>query len=177
LRDIGKVVTALAARALHLTGQLDPDAKGVGIHWLMSLGLTDPDRIEATFRRWITAQGGDLAAFTERYKDYYAIGGMEIRARKDQTGYIDRIDAAALGRSLGALGAGREQADDVVDPEVGLLCHARLGSHVERGALLATLYPGRANPELASSIAREISAAFHFSADPPAHRRVILRTL
>ena len=43
------------------------------------------------------------------------------------------------------LGAGREKADDVIDPKAGIILLKKTGDHVKKGDILARLYTEREN--------------------------------
>ncbi|NLG37478.1 MAG: thymidine phosphorylase, partial [Clostridiales bacterium] len=86
----------------------------------------------------VAAQGGDAAAL-ERPGTLWPVRRVEeVLAGRD--GYVARIDARAVGRAAGLIGAGRFRKDDVIDPAVGVTMHCRLGDAVHRGDPLATLH-------------------------------------
>ena len=45
-----------------------------------------------------------------------------------------------IGRAIIALGGGRQQVDDSIDPAVGIVVSARPGDRVEKGQPLATIH-------------------------------------
>ncbi|MEJ2293119.1 MAG: thymidine phosphorylase [Deinococcales bacterium] len=69
------------------------------------------------FERWIAAQGGDVGALG---KLELARGREVVRA--DTGGVLAKLDALAVGRAAGVLGAGRTRKGESVD------CRARSGS-------------------------------------------------
>ncbi|MBR5231343.1 MAG: thymidine phosphorylase [Clostridia bacterium] len=57
-----------------------------------------------------------------------------------EEGYIAHMNTTALGYASQALGAGRRQKTDVIDPRVGYIMHKRVGDYVTPETPLCTLY-------------------------------------
>src|SRR5665811_204512 len=57
----------------------------------------------------------------------------------DRSGFVERCDALAVGRSAVRLGAGRHAKEDEVDPGVGITLHAKVGDEVAHGTPLAAV--------------------------------------
>ncbi len=67
-------------------------------------------------------------------------------------GYISHIDAKNIGIAAQLLGAGRERAEDSIDPAVGILMKKRFGEFVDAGEAFAYMYVNdRANLKEARS--------------------------
>lgn len=89
------------------------------------------------FERMVSAQGGDvrvlndfaLLPLSEQY---------EYKAR--ESGYINQVDAQALGMAALSLGAGREKKGGSIDYGAGILLKKTLGEKVEEGEPIALLY-------------------------------------
>jgi pyrimidine-nucleoside phosphorylase len=113
------------------------------------------------FARMVAAQGGEAGVLT---RPFHAPGATR-EFLSPQSGYITAMDCTAVGWAVQRLGAGRERAGEPVDPHAGIRMHAKLGSFIEAGQPLCSLYAaeqGRfAEPE---SLLRR---AIHF-ADAPA---------
>ncbi len=82
------------------------------------------------------------------------INNMKITANaleviSDKTGVIDSIDALEFGKLSVALGAGRENKDDIIDPSVGIVFDKLVGDKVEIGDRLCTIYTNK-NIDLAN---------------------------
>jgi pyrimidine-nucleoside phosphorylase len=73
------------------------------------------------------------------------------------------------------LGAGRETKDSPIDLGAGIRLHAKLGSPVQKGSLLATLYANDAT-KLANGLA-SIASAFAIQQEPPTLPPLILGKL
>jgi len=55
-------------------------------------------------------------------------------------GWLGAVDCEKVGQAIVALGGGRRRIDDLVDPSVGLVTHARIGDEVAAGQPLVTLH-------------------------------------
>jgi pyrimidine-nucleoside phosphorylase/thymidine phosphorylase len=88
--------------------------------------------------RAVSLQGGDVAVLERP--------GLLPRARRQlvlrasRAGWVQRLDARAIGQAATLLGAGRLRKEDEVDPAVGVTLHAKQGEAVVRGGALATLW-------------------------------------
>lgn len=87
------------------------------------------------FLEFVSAQGGVLSKLpTSNYS--YAI-------KSDTAGYITNIDALALGKLSMQLGAGRMNLGDQLDYGAGIVIEKEVGSQVEIGSTLMTLYTNK----------------------------------
>jgi thymidine phosphorylase len=84
------------------------------------------------WREMITAQGGD--------PDAEIVDADERRPyTAPQSGWIERLDARAVGIGAWRLGAGRARKEDPVSPTAGIICLKKPGDQVERGEPLLEL--------------------------------------
>ena len=95
------------------------------------------------FRRLVTAQGGsvsELEALRDsfRKKDGFE-GGYERKVYAPCDGVIRRMDTEKVGLASCALGAGREQLTDRIDPTAGIRLTHKTGEVVRKGDILAVL--------------------------------------
>ena len=87
------------------------------------------------FLEFVSAQGGVLSKLpTSNYS--YTI-------KSDTAGYITNIDALALGKLSMQLGAGRMNLGDQLDYGAGIVIEKEVGSQVEIGSTLMTLYTNK----------------------------------
>ncbi len=93
----------------------------------------------AKMQEWVAAQGGDVTYLDANRP--VAAAAYEVLCPAE--GYIAAMDAAAIGRMAGALGAGRRTKEDVVDHAAGIVLHANVGDEVKKGQGIATLYTNR----------------------------------
>lgn len=90
------------------------------------------------FTRMVAAQGGDPSALTDPDRLGRA-GTTEEQVRATRSGFVERVDARAIGVAVFVLGAGRRRAEDPVDPGVGVTWHVTPGDDVRAGDILATV--------------------------------------
>ena len=86
----------------------------------------------------VEAQGGDATAL-ERITEVHRAPCIEDLPSRT-TGRLERMDAGAIGRACVALGAGRAQASDAIDPAVGCSALAKVGGPVQRGEPLLRVH-------------------------------------
>ena len=79
----------------------------------------------------MAAQGGDPRVADDLSLLPQAPVATEVLAPED--GWLEAVDAEAVGRVAAALGAGRQRKDDDIDPAVAVELSAKLGDRVERG--------------------------------------------
>jgi pyrimidine-nucleoside phosphorylase len=79
-------------------------------------------------RQLIDAQGGDCRVIDDTSRLPAAPVTREIRSPGD--GWLSAVDAEAIGRASGSLGAGRETIGASIDPAVGLRLPTKIGDRV-----------------------------------------------
>ncbi len=89
------------------------------------------------FLELVEAQGGDVSSLDD---PSLLLSKKTVEVLSEKEGYIMDIDALDIGKAAMRLGAGRETKEDVVDLDVGLDLHKKIGSHVNKGECIATLY-------------------------------------
>lgn len=92
----------------------------------------------AKFREFIEAQGGD-ASFIDQ-PDALGQAKYQIPFKASTSGVISQWVADQVGEAAMLLGAGRAVKEDVIDPLVGIMLHAKVGDSVQAGDTIATLY-------------------------------------
>jgi len=90
------------------------------------------------FKDFIAAQHGDVTYIEHPEKFEVAKNIVEIYSEND--GYVELIDALAIGIGSMHLGGGREKMDDIIDMSAGIVLNKKIGDHVDKGELLCTLY-------------------------------------
>ena len=124
---------------------------------------------EATWRRWIEAQGGTT--------DESALPAAPVvrTVPAPATGFVDELVAVDIGNAAVHLGAGRRTKEDTVDHAVGIVCHAKRGARVEQGEPLAEVHAR--TEEAAESAVAEVEAAYRIGDAPPSERHVLLEVV
>ena len=117
----------------------------------------------AKLKEMIIAQGGDGRVCDD--VDYLPHAAYKISVPALASGYVARMDTAAIGRCAQALGAGRQKKTDVIDPAVGLVMDVRLGDKLKAGDSLATLYLNRR--ELANEAVVSMQRAITITEEKP----------
>jgi pyrimidine-nucleoside phosphorylase len=99
----------------------------------------DPERAlrtgagRETFLKMLAAQGGSL-------RNGLPVAPVQSLVRAPADGYVESIDALAVGLASLELGAGRARKEDKVDHAAGLVIEAPVGAHVRAGEPLATVH-------------------------------------
>ncbi len=114
-----------------------------------------------TFERMIEAQGGDPRVVAEPSR--LEVADVEVPVKATRDGFVDGVDALAIGLAAVAMGAGRARADAKVDPAVGISVDARPGTRVNAGDVLARVHVRRASD--ATAIAERILGAFSITGE------------
>lgn len=122
-------------------------------------------------KEWIDAQGGDVKFIenTELFKksDY----SLEVVSEFD--GYIESMDAEAIGISSVILGAGRTTKEDEIDYSAGIILSKKTGDMVKKGDLICTLYSD--NQESLQLAKEKYLSALKFSDKKPLEKPLVLK--
>lgn len=86
----------------------------------------------------IAAQGGDTGVVRDPGRLPHAAHAETFVAKRD--GVIQSVDPRAIGHGVIALGGGRRNMEDRIDPSVGFVITAKPGRHVAKGQSLATIH-------------------------------------
>jgi len=127
-KDVVDITVALATEMLRLSGKTDVD---------VAPALKD-GRAMDKWVQMVSAQGGDPKATLPKAKHEHVIYA-------DETGYLNELDALAVGTASWRLGAGRARKEDPVQFGAGVLLHAKRGDQVTKGAPLLTLFTDEEN--------------------------------
>ncbi|RKN84654.1 pyrimidine-nucleoside phosphorylase [Paenibacillus ginsengarvi] len=103
--------------------------------------LLDSGQALATFRKFVEAQGGDPAIVDDPGQLPQA--AYQVKVRAEQEGYVQAIDAEAVGVSAMLLGAGRATKEDPIDYAVGISLRKKVGDAVAFGDVLAVIHSNR----------------------------------
>ena len=145
--DLVQVTLELASRMLVLGNKVESVADGKR----SLLSLIENGSALDTFRRMVEAQGGDPKVADDL--SVFPKAPFELSVNAPRSGYVHGMDAEALGLAGMALGAGRERAEDSVDPSVGLVLRHKVGAKVDAGDELVVLY-GRNQKDLERVVPR-----------------------
>jgi pyrimidine-nucleoside phosphorylase len=128
--------------------------------------LDSGEALEA-FRAMITAQGGDPHVVDDPAAVLPQAPVVRTVAAPS-SGFLASVDAEALGRASGDLGAGRKRTGDPIDPAVGIVFLPKVGDAIERGQELGRIH-ARTEPDT-RACADRVAAAITLSdevVEPP----------
>ncbi len=114
------------------------------------------------FERMVWAQGGDARALS-RFDMLPVSREYEYKAEK--SGFINEMDAQALGSAALALGAGREKKGESIDYGAGLYLIKTLRERVEKGEPIARVYTQKSDW---SQAGLQLGRAFGIGEERPA---------
>lgn len=122
-KDLIDITVALATEMLRLSGKTDVD---------VAAALND-GRAMDKWNEMIRAQHGDPTAKMQVAKHEHVI-------MAESSGFVNELDALAVGTASWRLGAGRARKEDPVQFGAGIVIHAKRGEKIEKGQPLLTLY-------------------------------------
>ena len=108
----------------------------------------------AKFEEMLTAQGGRLA-------EGLPVAPIQTQVKAVSDGFVESIDALAVGFASLDLGAGRHRKEDKVDPAAGLEIEAPVGARVKAGDPLVTVHARTA--DLVAGVTPRLIAAWRMS--------------
>lgn len=127
------------------------------------------------FAAMVAAQGGDPRVVTDPSLMPRAPVRAEVKAQAD--GFVEAIDALALGLAAMALGAGRDTKESRIDGRVGIVLARKRGDPVGAGEPLAILHA--ASTEAARAVTPALVGAFRIGMrprpEPLIHARIVAR--
>jgi pyrimidine-nucleoside phosphorylase len=91
------------------------------------------------FRKNVTAQGGDPAVCDDPAR-VLPLTANAIRVESRRSGFINRIETEEIGHAIAEAGGGRVRTEDQIDPAVGFLAEAKIGTELNFGDLIGTVY-------------------------------------
>ena len=95
------------------------------------------------FKEFVKTQKGDISYIEHPEKFPVAKNIIEVYSNK--SGFVNKINALAIGKGSMELGGGREKLDDIIDMSAGIVLNKKIGDEVKEGELLATLYTNKEN--------------------------------
>jgi pyrimidine-nucleoside phosphorylase len=132
--DLLEISLVLAGWMIHIGGKASTPDSGMRLAREI---LRTGEALEK-FKSIIAAQGGDVTVF-DNPAAFHQPGATKTLLAKT-SGYIATIDTEKVGWAVQRLGAGRVKVGEPVDPHAGLEMHVKLGSHIEKGEAIATIF-------------------------------------
>jgi thymidine phosphorylase len=118
----------------------------------------------------VQAQGGDPRVVDDP-EAVLPRAPVKLSVPAPRNGYLAAVDAEALGRASGDLGAGRRRRDDPIDPAVGIVFRPKVGDRVERGDEIAVVHAR--SDDLAEACGEHLLAALTLSDEPVEAPRLV----
>ena len=162
--DLDMLCRQLASNMLQLAGYGDAEKCQAKVDALLTSGAA-----LKKFADMVEAQGGDRSYIENPEK--FEKAAYVIECPSPQSGYICEMDTEGIGLAAMALGAGRSQAEDIIDFSAGIMLHAKIGDYLEAGQAMATFYTSDATKaELAK---KKFIEAVQFAQAAPAKPQLI----
>jgi pyrimidine-nucleoside phosphorylase len=162
--DLVELTVALGAEML-LLGGVARDVDDGRARIAHALG--DGTALER-FERCVALQGGRIPTtrwFPEEHEKVEA-----------GTGWVQRIDAEAVGLAALRLGAGRTRKEDAIDPGAWVRLMAKVGERVEPGHHVA-FFSRPADRAVAAEVHERLRAAYTVGPTPPDARPLVLEVI
>lgn len=135
--------------------------------------LLDTGAALECFRRMVAEQRGDVGVIDTPAR--FARPGAILCVNAESSGYVQCVDADAIGRVVLQLGGGRRRTDDTIDPAAGIDRLVQQGERIEAGDPLMRLHAK--NEELAHSMVNQARTAVTLGDEPAPERTLIISTV
>tara|TARA_Y100000588_G_scaffold94475_1_gene102348 strand:+ start:22582 stop:23898 length:1317 start_codon:yes stop_codon:yes gene_type:complete len=114
------------------------------------------------FRSMVEAQGGDPLVVDDPNQLDSAPVIHPLAAPRN--GYLEKVDAEAIGKSCVALGAGRKAVGDAIETTVGISDMLKIGEETREGEPMAIIHA--LDHSSLETVITEVSDAFYLSSSP-----------
>lgn len=111
---------------------------------------------------FIEGQGGDRRV-VEAY-DLFPQAAIRRQVVAEEEGYVQRLEARAIGMASQHSGAGRAAKEDPIDLSAGIILNKKVGDYVNMGDVLAEVF-GNDEKKVTAAVA-EVQKAFHMGPEP-----------
>ena len=166
--DLMEVTLALAGEMLHLGNMADsPQAGREHAQQAIDNGSAFDKFVELA-----EVQSGDASALHDPTTRPDVPEPIAVTASDNAAGYINALDALALGHTAVALGAGRRRKEDSVDHTAGIVLAKKPGDAVAKGDVLAHIYTKK-EADIESAI-NTVRKAYTFAKRPPEALPILL---
>lgn len=132
--DLIEVTLALGAEMLLLAGAA---SSRDGARSMMEVSIASGKALRK-LEEIVGAQGGDKGVVRDTLRLPQAGHRGEFAAKRE--GVVQSVEPRAVGYGVIALGGGRTNMEDKVDPSVGFVITAKPGDHITKGQVLATIH-------------------------------------
>ncbi len=129
--------------------------------------MIDSGRAYSKFLEMVSLQGGDTAALDAGLP----LAKYKVEYKSPKNGYIQKMDAQAIGMTVVDIGGGRRKAKDRVDHSVGLEFDKFIGDKVKKDMVIATIYA--ASKSDANQAAKRLSDSIQIGAKKVSAPKII----
>jgi len=168
-QDLRELCIELAAWMFYLGERVDSLMEGKRL----AAEQIHSGRAKEKFREIIRLQGGDTAVLDDPKRLPRARQTLDVVS--PVSGYLYSTDTQELGLACVALGGGRKEKDDVIDPAVGLIFHKKKGDAVQKGEPLCTIHHN--SEARVADVQRAIGRSFHIGAESPERQPLVRRVI
>ncbi len=120
----------------------------------------------------VVAQRGDPEVLRDPSR--FRVARERLPVPAEASGFVQAIDAEAIGLAAVALGAGRARSDEAVDHAAGIVLQRKVGDAVLAGEPLCTLHLGERGREPAKATLARVTSAYRIGEAPPPARPLLL---
>ena len=157
--DLVELSLTLGAEMVALAdGSRDVDAARRRLRAVLASGAA-----AAKFAEIVEAQGGDPRVVDDPERLGTAPVVLDVTAH--QNGVVRRTEPRAIGIAVAHLGGGRQQLDDRIDPQVGIVLAVKPGDSVHRGQTIASVH-ARDRTAAEDAVGR-VATAIRIGDEPP----------
>jgi pyrimidine-nucleoside phosphorylase len=135
--DLVEISIALSAQMFYLSGK----SKSIAAGEKKARKLLQSGKAWDKFYEVVKAQGGDISYLEN--PDKLVAKAKVYSWQAKQSGYIQSMDTAEVGRAAILLGAGRNSMADKIDHKVGFVFHKKIGDKIKKGDTIAEIYYGK----------------------------------
>lgn len=125
------------------------------------------------FKEMVEMQGGDPGVLDRANLLPASCFNADVFSRKK--GYIQAINAEAVGTAAMILGAGREKMDSSIDPAAGIILKKKKGDFVEKGEALCSFHSR--NEHITKKAEELYINALTIGEEPPEKREMIIEVI
>ena len=167
--DLRKICLVLGAYMLRLGGIVKTIQEGENkLITVLEKGLAFKK-----FKEMVTEHGGNIKVVEKPELLPFSKYCLKLKGRKN--GYIQKIDARAVGESAMILGAGREKKESRIDLSVGIVLKKKVGSKTTVDEVLAEIYYN--NQKKINNAKNVLFSAFTIGREKPEKLPLILATV
>ena len=129
------------------------------------INLIDNGYAKSKFYSWIKYQGGNINKLKDKAR--------KLEVKSDKAGYVNKIDSLKLSQLVFDLGAGRVKKTDKVDYAVGVVLNKTIGTKVQKGEVLGTIYYNKKVVDMAD----KLKDVFQIDKKKRKVKKIIIKTI